>query len=657
MRDKPPRTRPYSAGLPMSIDNLPGAGRFLHCDKGLVETPDRLKHEEIRMNARQTKTRRRGSRTLAMGAVALACLTAVGCKSPRSWRLEADGVATDIIKANQAAAIGRNEGFSIETPADVLRRRLLEAQGLPVAGPSSLGTDQLKPVPHWPDKQTKPPAKGASRRSVPTGGSDVQITLLHALQIAARNNRGYQLAKETVFLAALDLDMESQEFRNTYAGLLGGVLSHDESGASPVGGSVGSGSVSWSRRFRSGAALTGRLGVDLARLLTRGYGSSTGIFADASISVPLLRGAGKHIVTEDLTQAQRDVIYSLHALERHKRTLAVEVATDYLGVLQQADQIKNATENHQRLIKAAERSARLGEAGRLPKTQVNQARQDELRARQRVITARNRYQDGLDALKITLGMPTDARIVLDRKELSDLVDHAKAALAEKDADADKPSAKRGKLELPILKAVKLALGNRLDLRTAQGRVVDAQRGVVVAADGLKADLTLSGGMVMGAERGVSSGDLDNARLRPERGVYSATVTSGLPWERTAERNAYRTSYITLEQAARAVQQLEDSIKLAIRGALRTLAATRQSFVIQSSAVDLATTRVKSTELFLEAGRAAIRDVLEAQEALVQAQDALTAALVDYRLAELELQRDMGVLEVDEKGLWREYRPE
>jgi outer membrane protein TolC len=80
-------------------------------------------------------------------------------------------------------------------------------------------------------------------------------------------------------------------------------------------------------------------------------------------------------------------------------------------------------------------------------------------------------------------------------------------------------------------------------------------------------------------------------------------------------------------------------------------------VIQSSAVKLATTRVKSTELFLEAGRAAIRDVLESQEALVQAQDALTAALVDYRIAELELQRDMGLLEVDEKGLWREYRPE
>ncbi|MDP6545626.1 MAG: TolC family protein [Phycisphaerae bacterium] len=608
------------------------------------------------MGDRQIEPRRNPGRALAMGVVVLACLASVGCKSPWTWRLEADDVATDIIKANQLAAIGRREGFSIDTPADVLRRRLLEAQGLPVAGPSSLGTDQLKPVPHWPGKRGTP-ATDKSPVPAPALGSDVQITLLQALQIAAQNNRGYQLAKETVFTTALDLDLESQEFRNTYVGLLSGELSHDESGASPVGGAKGSASPSWSRRFRSGAALTGRIGVDLVRLLTRGYGSSTGIFADASVSVPLLRGAGRHIVTEDLTQAQRDVIYSLHALERHKRTLAVQVATDYLGVLQQADQIKNAAENLQRLTKAAERSARLGEAGRLPKTQVNQAQQDELRARQRAITTRDRYRDGLDALKITLGLPTDARIVLDRKELTALVDQARAAMEEKADAADEKSAKPGKLELPILKAVKLALSNRLDLRTAQGRVIDAQRSVVVAADGLKADLTLTGGMVMGAERGVASGGLDNAKLRPEKGVYSATVTSGLPWERTAERNAYRTSYITLEQVTRAVQALEDNIKLAIRGALRTLAQTRQTFVIQSSAVDLATTRVKSTELFLEAGRAEIRDVLEAQEALVQAQDALTAALVNYRIAELELQRDMGVLEVDEKGLWREYRPD
>jgi outer membrane protein TolC len=65
--------------------------------------------------------------------------------------------------------------------------------------------------------------------------------------------------------------------------------------------------------------------------------------------------------------------------------------------------------------------------------------------------------------------------------------------------------------------------------------------------------------------------------------------------------------------------------------------------------------VASTELFLQAGRTEIRDLLEAQEALISAQNSLSGALVGYRVTELQLQRDMGVLAIDAKGLWREYQ--
>jgi len=36
---------------------------------------------------------------------------------------------------------------------------------------------------------------------------------------------------------------------------------------------------------------------------------------------------------------------------------------------------------------------------------------------------------------------------------------------------------------------------------------------------------------------------------------------------------------------------------------------------------------------------------------------LTSAVINYRLAELELQRDMGVLDFSEDGLLKEYNPE
>ena len=72
---------------------------------------------------------------------------------------------------------------------------------------------------------------------------------------------------------------------------------------------------------------------------------------------------------------------------------------------------------------------------------------------------------------------------------------------------------------------------------------------------------------------------------------------------------------------------------------------------------MAQKRVSSTNMALEAGRAKIRDILEAQEALLSAQNELTAAVIKYRMSELELQRDIGLLNVDEKGLWQEFEPE
>jgi len=110
----------------------------------------------------------------------------------------------------------------------------------------------------------------------------------------------------------------------------------------------------------------------------------------------------------------------------------------------------------------------------------------------------------------------------------------------------------------------------------------------------------------------------------------------------------------LEQVVRQVQLLEDEIKLDVRDRLRSLLESRESLRIQAQSLLVAEKRVKSSNLFLEAGRAQMRDLLEAQDDLLAAQNLLTAAAVSYRIAELELQSDMGVLEIDERGLWKEY---
>jgi outer membrane protein TolC len=150
---------------------------------------------------------------------------------------------------------------------------------------------------------------------------------------------------------------------------------------------------------------------------------------------------------------------------------------------------------------------------------------------------------------------------------------------------------------------------------------------------------------------------EDGKLRFDKANYTALLTLDLPFERTRERNLYRNSLINLEQAERNVQLLEDRIKLSIVNELRDLMQARESLYIQAKAVYVAEKRVRTTTLFLEAGRAQMRDLLEAQESLLSAQNSLTAAVVNYRVAELQIQRDMELLEIDENGIWREYDPE
>ena len=79
------------------------------------------------------------------------------------------------------------------------------------------------------------------------------------------------------------------------------------------------------------------------------------IFADATISIPLLSGRGKDIAREPLTQAERNMIYGTWGFERFKKTFAVEVASSYLKTLELQKQIQNAEANYTSIVAARER--------------------------------------------------------------------------------------------------------------------------------------------------------------------------------------------------------------------------------------------------------------------------------------------------------------
>jgi len=620
--------------------------------------------------------RRKGARVLrwVLAVVFLpSILSWSGCKSPTDYRREADATAYNIVKEKQLEALGKTEGFTIVRYSDLLRYRLMEAQGLQYSHEASLGSHRAPPVEHWPDPNylvgvsSKDDGAQLDPLEVLEDEGPIKISLNDALMIGAQNSFSYQTLKEAVFAAAIDLDYQRHFFERQYSQEAGSTFTNDNS-TTPATNRVDSYSdIGLTRNFASGASFAASLALDIVNLLSSGGASSMGLTMDASVSVPLLRGSGRHIVTEPLTQAERDVVYAIYDFEENRRGYAVDIAGEYMGVLSAMNRIENAEENYRRLVISVRRSRRLADSGSLTEIEVDQAVQEQLSAREGWIAAMESYQNALDNLKITLGLPVDADIELDQSELDRMVGVSTSVLVDLDSSAnqtepnlpadapitfEKPGwQKPGPLEIDTESAVKLAFGNRLDLRKSQAAVYDAQREVIILADQFRGELTL------GAGYNVDSSSYEDARLRFDQAAWRLPLTLNLPFERTRERNNYRMSLVRFESTCRSLALLEDTIKRDVRRTLRNMLATRENLQIQAKGMVVAKKRVESTDLFLLAGRAQIRDVLEAQRSLLGAQNSLTSAVVSYRIAELTLQDQMGVLEVDERGLWREFSPE
>jgi outer membrane protein TolC len=275
------------------------------------------------------------------------------------------------------------------------------------------------------------------------------------------------------------------------------------------------------------------------------------------------------------------------------------------------------------------------EAGRKPPFEVDQAKQSELLARDSYIRDQQRYEQQLDEFKRLLSLSTRTEVELDQNELEALK-------------------KIGATELGYVpdEAVDAALVQRLDLANSKDAIDDATRKVVVAADGLGADLNLIGSAGIG-----STPETDFARLQFHNGTYSLGLKADLPLDRKAERNAYREALIALEQRQREYENDVDEVELEVRQAYRELREATERYETQTSSLELAETRVESTTFLLQAGRVTTRDLLDSQDSLLGAQNNVTAALVDHAIAKLSFFRDIGILQVRPDGMWEQSNPE
>ena len=455
-----------------------------------------------------------------------------------------------------------------------------------------------------------------------------RFDLFQSLQYAVQHSRQYQGELEGLYLAALDVTLERhllspRPFLRTGAEYAGGQQTVDYRSALAV---TTRGGVR--QRLPYGGEVVAEALVRFVDTLDRHAANAEEASLVLSGSLPLLRGAGM-VNLEGLISSERGLVYTVREFEEFRRSFAVNIARSYFGLLARQQSVRNRRLNYDNLSVLTERTRALFGAGRISFLEVQRSEQALLQAEQGVIAAREQYQNTLDDFKILLGMPVEEELAVIPVALD--------------------------LNMPDLEGQDVfedAFRHRLDMQTARDRIDDARRQIGIARNGLLPDLSLTAQGQAGNRQDDPARKLDSRTL-----TYSAGVTLDIPIDQLPERNAYRQALIQFERARRAYEQLREEVVTDVLADVRSIRSSEASLQIAQQSIELAERRLDlASELLRQPGtgtarRADARDVVDAQQDLLEAQDDYEQNRAELQVQVLQFLQNTGTLRVDpEAGL-------
>lgn len=456
------------------------------------------------------------------------------------------------------------------------------------------------------------------------------INLDQALDLAVTHSREYQTQKEQLYLTALTLTGERYEFGPQFFGDSTAQVTGTPSGTQK--GSVGS-QIGVNQLLKTGGKLSLALGNDLVRYFT---GKPDGVARNSLIntlsvdlSQPLLRGFGiNNPLLEALTQAERNVAYAVRSFSLYQQQFAVDTVNSYFSLLTQKDIVRNNFSNYTNRVETTKYlEARAVDRER--KSNADDARTSELSARRDYINSLASFMTSLDAFKIRLGLPVSETLYLDDRDLKELM---AAGLAPVDISSKA--------------AFRISVEKQMDVLNAIDKFEDTKRKVRVAADQLRADLNVFANASLSSEGPDDYANFDLNKVR-----YTAGVRLNLPLDRLRERNTYRAALVSFEAQIRSLGLTLDTFMDRIDRGLRTVEQTKLNHEIAVESLKVAERRLENNVMLLEAGRATIRDVREAQDGLISAQNNLATTYANYLSARLGLLVNIGVIDTRPDKFW------
>lgn len=473
--------------------------------------------------------------------------------------------------------------------------------------------DLLQPAPRAEDDAEQ--ALGTEREDPKDA---LQIDLAKALATAVAMNRGYLSQKESLYLTGLSLSFTRFQFGPLLSSTVSYLASDSETGSRNQGAST---NFSLSQILPTGGTLsfTSSLNADFPQLGDTSYSTSAGI----NLSQPLLRGGGYLVSHEALTQAERSMIYAVRDFELFRQDFAISTAQSYFNLVRQKVNLDNEQRRYNEAVFDRKKAKALRQVDRSNDRAVFLAQRRETDAQESLLNARANYDQAVDSFKIDLGLETTTPVVIVNEE-------PPFEIVNVDPDS----------------AIEVAKYNRLDIATQRDQLEDTRRGLRIAKLNLLPQLNLDAGYSVG------DGGTTLGQAFPDDWSWSAGLSFTVPLQRRGDRNAYRSAQIAVARGERSLTLTYDNLALNIRNQLRQLRSLEAQIILSDQDIAQEERAVAVTEIRFESGDVDNRDLLDARQALIDARNAIIQRKVDHFIRRLQLLRALGLLFIDDKGMWR-----
>lgn len=201
-------------------------------------------------------------------------------------------------------------------------------------------------------------------------------------------------------------------------------------------------------------------------------------------------------------------------------------------------------------------------------------------------------------------------------------------------------------------ATQIARCMRRDWMNARASLVDSWRNIEFVADRLEAQVDL----VFDGDVRTRPDASNPFKLRYDTGNLRAGFRFDAPIVRLSERNSYRNALINYQQSKRSFYEFEDGISRNLRSIERAINQNKTQFELNRLQVGANLQRIEINNFDLENpeprggdGTGLARQITSAITNLNRAQDSLLSSWLNYEVARLNLDYDMGTMLLDENG--------